>query len=103
MPRHSFGQAVADSRQVVSRVRKEMKQSELAHPGAIHVVRPINQRPAPDHDADQREINPVKPADRRGMFGLDSSHPPMYSRPGRNKLRLSAKKPAEKKEFSERN
>jgi hypothetical protein len=35
----------------------------------VNVVRPIDQQAAPDHDCQDREVDPVHPADGEGVFG----------------------------------
>ena len=38
------------------------------------IVGPIDQQPAPDHDENDRKIDPVHPADGEWMFGDDFFH-----------------------------
>ena len=40
----------------------------------ISVVRrvPINQKPAPDHNAEDRKIDPMHPPDRKWMFTVET-------------------------------
>ena len=40
----------------------------MAEVDLVDVVCPIDQQAAPDHDGEDREIDPVHPADGKGMF-----------------------------------
>ena len=37
-------------------------------------VAPVDQQPAPNHHEQHREVHPVKPPDREGMFPFQYSH-----------------------------
>ena len=40
----------------------------------VNIIGPVNQHPTPNHDCNHRKINPMKPADRQGMFFDNSLH-----------------------------
>ena len=62
---HSLGQPVADVQRVPHLLREgHLQQREAPDPDAIDGVGPVDERPAPDHDRQQRKIDPVHPACR---------------------------------------
>src|SRR6266446_2722872 len=80
MPRHSFGQAKADVKCGIERLRKEFEQRERADADPIHVIGPVNQKAAPDHHRQDRKVDPVKTPNRQCMPGLEFLHTSISSR-----------------------
>jgi hypothetical protein len=58
----------------VKAVRKEMEQCEVPKAEAIDIVRPVNQASAPDHDGDQRKVDPVEPPHSSCVISPNASH-----------------------------
>src|SRR4051812_10871223 len=59
MDRHPQRQLVVEPEKIVEPLWKK---------GPVDVVRPVNQDPAPDHEPEQREIDPMQPADPQRML-----------------------------------
>ncbi len=57
---------------MVDGVGKEMKERELTYADSIDIVRPINHQPAPDHDSQDWEVDPMSPARDQLMFVLQA-------------------------------
>ena len=65
---------VVNVEDVVERVRKELKQRKSAQADPIDVIGPVDQQSAPDHDREQREVDPVEPANCGWVFGFEPFH-----------------------------
>ncbi len=70
-----FGKSIAHVKRVVEPIRKKMH-TRVNEPAADaeYIVGPINQHSAPHHKHQNREVDPVEPADGEGMFGLNVFH-----------------------------
>ena len=68
MKRHTFGEPMRDVDGTVKGFRKELKIRSAADPYLINVIGPVYEQAAPYHDTQQREIDPMEPADGKGMF-----------------------------------
>jgi hypothetical protein len=58
MQRHAVGQPMIHVQGSVHPSRKEMKRADV-----VDIVRPIDQKATPDHEEQQRKVDPMKPAD----------------------------------------
>src|SRR5689334_15735078 len=74
VPCHPLRQPVTDGERVVEPGWEELDQRRVTPAYAIDVVRPIDQKPAPDHHHQYREVDPVEPAYRQRMFFLETFH-----------------------------
>ena len=74
MKGHSFGEAVGDVQRFVKRCGEEGKQDVVSQVDLVDIVGPIDQHAAPDHHGQDREVDPVHPADGEGMFGDNFFH-----------------------------
>ena len=59
---------------LVEPVGEEVEQRQAAQAHAVHIVGPVNQHAAPDHERQHRNIDPVKPPDRPWMLLLQALH-----------------------------
>src|SRR2546423_105545 len=59
---HSFGEAMMHIESLIDPLRKKWP---------VDVVRPVNQNSAPDHDKEERKVDPVIPANPKRMFCPD--------------------------------
>ncbi len=81
--RHAAGEAPIELERLVDGVGEEGEPLPAADPEGVDVLRPVDAQPAPDHDHQQREVDPVQPADcpwvheagdrfvRRPLLGYD--------------------------------
>ncbi len=77
MPGQAGGDLVGRVEQLPEPVREEAKERPRADPDAIHLMRvlvgrdgiaPVDKKPAPDHEREQREVDPVHPANGTRVF-----------------------------------
>jgi hypothetical protein len=68
MKGHAFGQPAGDIELFVKGLREKGEQDIMTQADLVYIVGPVNQQPAPDHDGEDREVDPVHPADVEGMF-----------------------------------
>src|SRR5580693_6210175 len=71
MPGHALREALVEMERAIETVGEEVKQRGVSPAEFINIVGPIDEHPAPDHDGQHGEIDPVKPADGGGMLGLE--------------------------------
>ena len=71
MKTHSFRQSLRKVKCLIEWIRKEFKDGGITPTQAIYIIGPVNEESTPDHDAQYREIDPMKPADSEGMFFYD--------------------------------
>ena len=69
MPGHPFGELKPQIQCVIEPVWKEVEECEATPSDTIHVVRPVDEQPTPNHARQQRGINPMEPPDGSRMFG----------------------------------
>jgi hypothetical protein len=62
-------------------VEIHLRQREIADADAIGGVGPIDEDPAPDHERQEREVDPVKPADRQWVLLFQSAHASLDAAP----------------------
>src|SRR5260370_30386894 len=74
MPRFPSRETIVATQPVRGGAGKKMKQRKTADPDAIYIVGPVDQQPAPDHDGEQREVDPMQPAYCGRMFRLQPFH-----------------------------
>ena len=74
VPGHSLSQAVINLKDLVKRIWKEMKERLAAPVNFVNIVRPVDQNPAPDHERQKREADPMKPANGARMLFDDPVH-----------------------------
>src|SRR5437868_3111787 len=55
----------------VPTIGEEWAEVVAEYPNVKDAVRPVDHKPAPDHQEQDREVDPVKPTDRQRMFLLD--------------------------------
>jgi hypothetical protein len=65
---------------LVKVLREKVDQRDFAEADAVNVIGPINKKAAPNHHAQDREVDPVKPADGQGMFLFQPFHDKTSSR-----------------------
>jgi len=63
-----------DSRRVVEPAGEEMEKREFPEADAIGIVTPVNEGPAVNHDAEDGEVNPVKPPGCQRVFFFEDLH-----------------------------
>lgn len=68
MQAHAFGQPEGNVKGLVERIGEKFEQGFIAPAQPVHIIGPVNQHTAPDHNTQHREIDPVKPADGEGML-----------------------------------
>ena len=64
---HAARQASIEFERLVDGVGEEHEPLPAADAEGVHVLGPVDPQPAPDHDHQQREVDPVQPADRPGV------------------------------------
>ena len=74
MEGHAFGQPVGDAEILIEGFGEELEDDLPAELDLVHIVRPIDQQAAPDHDRQHGKIDPVIPADGEGMLMDDLFH-----------------------------
>jgi hypothetical protein len=67
--REAVGEPVVHIQRAIQYGRKKMESSN-----AIHIVGPIDEQSAPDHDPQQRKVDPVEPANSSEVFQLQFLH-----------------------------
>ncbi len=66
----ALGETLRSARPIVEPLRKEVKYLVTEQAYAIDGVRPVNQQSAPDHQEQEREVDPVQPTYRQQMLLL---------------------------------
>ena len=66
---HPFGEPPGEVEAFVEGVGKKAEQDGIAEVDLEDVVGPIDEHPAPDHDEEYREVDPMHPADGQGVLG----------------------------------
>ena len=69
MKGHAFGQTTGQVERLVKGFREKAEEDGMTQVNLVDVVSPIDQESAPDHDSQDREVDPMHPADRQRMFG----------------------------------
>src|SRR5262245_58016293 len=82
VPRHAFRQTVTYVERAVEPFREELEKRHATESDAINVIRPVDQRSAPDHHRQQGKVDPMEPANRQRMFFLQSFHSEISSNSG---------------------
>lgn len=59
---------------IIKRLWEKLYERGVAPPKAVHVVGPVYEQPTPYHNGEDREINPVKPADGKGVLFYNFLH-----------------------------
>src|SRR6185437_915584 len=74
MPGHPFGQSSVNMKSLVETIRIKLKQRFISKSYPVHIISPINKRPAPDHNGKHRKIDPVEPAYSQRVFFFEAFH-----------------------------
>src|SRR5688572_16541340 len=74
VPGHPFGELALKPECRVKPIRKELEEREISPADSIYVVGPVDQEAAPDHQAEERHVDPVEPANRAGMLEFQALH-----------------------------
>src|SRR5437899_10665765 len=74
MNRHAPRQPLLHPKKRVQPIGEEMDQRRVSQTNTINVVSPIDHQATPNHEKQQREADPVKPADRERMLLLEVVH-----------------------------
>ena len=76
-----LGEAIGNAEKFVEPRRKELEKLIIADPDRIDRICPIDQHPAPDHQREERKIDPMQPSDRERMFLFEAlSHKFLFAR-----------------------
>lgn len=68
MNAHSLRQPERDVQGLVKRIRKKSQDGFSAPADSVNVIGPVNKKATPNHDRQDREIDPVKPPDCQRVF-----------------------------------
>ena len=68
MPRHTRGKPVFHPHQFDKPGGEELEKHHSEYLDLIGLVGPIDEQAAPDHDHDEREVDPMKPAQGQRVF-----------------------------------
>jgi len=74
MVRHALTQPLVEMKRFIKPLGEKFEQGLVAKAQFINAIGPVNHQPAPYHHGQYREIDPVKPADGKGVFFGDALH-----------------------------
>ena len=66
--RHALGQAVIDVQSGIHGIGEKMQECVLPQADPVHVVGPVDQQAAPQHERQERQIQPMHPTHRPGVL-----------------------------------
>jgi hypothetical protein len=69
MKGHAFGQSGAEVECFVKGIWEKGEDNGVAEVDLVYIVCPVDEHSAPDHDEQDREVDPMHPADGQGMLG----------------------------------
>src|SRR5262249_35256471 len=72
--RHADRQTLLEIQGAVETVGEEVEQRGVADANCVFVVGPIDQKSAPNHDGQERDVEPVHPADGPWVFRRQTVH-----------------------------